>query len=129
MPDKTLRIRDKNHRNDRKEYVKMAYTQEQYDELVMGIIVEGGNARSLAMEAIQEAKGGNVSRAEELLKECGDALTEAHRVQTDLIQSEIQGEHIQVMLLMVHAQDHLMDAMVIRDLAAEFVELYKRING
>lgn len=107
----------------------MAMNQEQYDELVMNIIVEGGNARSLAMEAIQEAKKGNIAQAEELLKECGDALTEAHHVQTGLIQSEIQGEHIQVMLLMVHAQDHLMDAMVIRDMAAEFVELYKKVNG
>ena len=70
-----------------------------------------------------------VAQAEALLKECGDALTEAHHVQTDLIQSEIQGEHIQVMLLVVHAQDHLMDAMVIRDMAAEFVELYKKVNG
>ena len=33
------------------------------------------------------------------------------------------------MLHMVHAQDHLMDAMVIRDMAAEFVELYKKVNG
>lgn len=107
----------------------MAMNQEQYDELVMSIIVEGGNARSLAMEAIQEAKKGNIAQAEALLKECGDALTEAHHVQTDLIQSEIQGEHIQVMLLMVHAQDHLMDAMVIRDMATEFVELYKKVNG
>ena len=32
----------------------MAMNQEQYDELVMNIIVEGGNARSLAMETIQE---------------------------------------------------------------------------
>lgn len=107
----------------------MAYTQEQYDELVMNIIVAGGNARSLAMEAIQEAKKGNIPQAEALLKECGDALTEAHHVQTDLIQSEIRGEHIQVMLLMVHAQDHLMDAMVIRDMATELVELYKKVNG
>ena len=56
-------------------------------------------------------------------------LFRSHHVQTDLIQSEIQGEHIQVMLLMVHAQDHLMDAMVIRDMAAEFVELYKKLSA
>ena len=46
----------------------MTMDQEQYDELVMSIIVEGGNARSLAMEAIQEAKKGNVAQAEALLK-------------------------------------------------------------
>ena len=46
----------------------MAMNQEQYDELVMNIIVEGGNARSLAMEAINEAKKGNIAQAEQLLK-------------------------------------------------------------
>ena len=107
----------------------MAMNQEQYDELVMNIIVEGGNARSLAMEAIQVAKSGDIAQAEQILKDCNDALTEAHHVQTELIQAEIQGDHVQVMLLMVHAQDHLMDAMVIRDMATEFVELYKKING
>lgn len=107
----------------------MAISQEQYDELVMNLVVEGGNARSLAMEAIQEAKQGHIEQAEKLLADCGDALTEAHHVQTDLIQAEIHGDHIQVMLLMVHAQDHLMDAMVVRDLATEFVELYKKINS
>lgn len=107
----------------------MAMNQDQYDELIMNIIVEGGNARSLAMEAIQEAKNGNLAQAEQLLADCGEALTNVHHVQTGLIQSEIQGDHIQVMLLMVHAQDHLMDAMVIRDMATEFVELYKKING
>ena len=107
----------------------MAMTPDEYDELVMNLVVEGGNARSLAMEAIQTAKKGDLVRAEELLKECDEALVEAHNAQTDLIQAEIQGEHIQVMLLMVHAQDHLMDAMVVKDMAREIVDLYKKINA
>ena len=45
----------------------MEINQDQYDELVMNLVVEGGNARSLAMEAIQEAKKGIVDRAVELL--------------------------------------------------------------
>ena len=105
----------------------MAFSQEQYDELVMNLVVEGGNARSLAMEAIQEAKKGNLDKADELLKECDAALVEAHNAQTDMIQAEIRGEHIPVMLLMVHAQDHLMDAMVVKDLAAEIVDLYRKL--
>ena len=44
-----------------------------------------------------------------------------------MIQSEIRGDHIPVMLLMVHAQDHLMDAMVVKDMAVEFVELYRNM--
>lgn len=107
----------------------MAMTPDEYDELVMNLVVEGGNARSLAMEAIQAAKGGDLDKAEALLKECDEALVEAHNAQTDLIQAEIQGEHIQVMLLMVHAQDHLMDAMVVKDMAREIVDLYKKLNA
>lgn len=103
----------------------MAMTQDEYDELVMNLVVEGGNARSLAMEAIQEAKKGNFDQADALMKECDEALLAAHNTQTDMIQAEIRGEHIQVMLLMVHAQDHIMDAMVVKDMAAEIIELYR----
>lgn len=106
----------------------MEINQDQYDELVMNLVVEGGNARSLAMEAIQEAKKGNLDRADELLKECDAALVEAHNAQTDMIQAEIRGKHIPVMLLMVHAQDHLMDAMVVKDLATEIVDLYRKMG-
>lgn len=63
----------------------MAFSQEQYDELVMNLVVEGGNARSLAMEAMQEAKKGNFDRADELMKECDEALLAAHNTQTDMI--------------------------------------------
>lgn len=106
----------------------MAVTQEEYEELVMSLIVAGGNARSLAMEAMQAGKACDFKKASELMTECGKALAEAHSTQTNLIQAEIRGEHVAVMLLMVHAQDHLMDAMVVRDLAQEIIELYKKIN-
>lgn len=103
----------------------MAFSQDAYDEIVMNLVVEGGNARSLAMEAIQEAKKGNFDKADALMKECDEALLAAHNTQTDMIQAEIRGEHTPVMLLMVHAQDHIMDAMVVKDLAAEIIELYR----
>lgn len=31
-------------------------------------------------------------------------------------------------LLMVHAQDHLMNAMTVKDLAAEMIDLYEKIT-
>lgn len=104
-------------------------TQEKYEELVMSLVVEGGNARSLAMEAIHEAKEGNFNEAERMLQECGTALNEAHETQTALIQAEIRGEEVKVMLLMVHAQDHFMDAMVVKDLAEEIINIYKKMEG
>lgn len=106
----------------------MAMTPDEYDELIMSLVVEGGNARSLAMEAIQAAKRGQLDEADALLAECDAALVVAHNAQTEMIQAELCGEGAAVRLLMVHAQDHLMDAMVVKDLAHEFVDLYKRIS-
>ena len=32
-------------------------------------------------------------------------------------------------MLLIHAQDHLMNAITFRDLAQEMIELYERIKG
>ena len=95
------------------------------EEIIMEIIVHSGNARSLSMEAIQSAKAGDFDKSEELLKEANDSFLSSHQVQTGLIQDEINGKPSAMSLLMVHAQDHLMNAQTVRDLAVEIIELYK----
>jgi cellobiose PTS system EIIA component len=95
------------------------------NNIAFELILFSGNGRSSAMEAIQEAKQGNFERAEELLKQATEELGKAHNFQTQLIQAEADGKSNPVNILLVHAQDHLMTAMTVRDLAAEIVELYK----
>ncbi|MNJ80672.1 Lichenan-specific phosphotransferase enzyme IIA component [compost metagenome] len=46
-------------------------------------------------------------------------------MQTRLIQEEAGGTKQEITLLMIHAQDHLMNAMTVKDMAKEFVELYE----
>lgn len=104
------------------------FNQEEYEEIVMGLIVSGGNARSLAMEAIQAAKTGDFDKAHALMEDCEKALTEAHNVQTEMIQKEIRGEHTPIMLLMVHAQDHLMNAIVVKEMAQEIIDLHRKME-
>ena len=93
----------------------------------MQLIVNSGDARSQAMEAIEKAKSGDFGSAEEDLKEAGKFLSKAHKSQTDILQGEAGGKVEKVTLLMAHAQDHLMCAIAVLDLAREFVDLYKRI--
>jgi len=102
---------------------------DEYLNIVMGIIINGGNAKGLAFEAIQEAKAGDFDYAEKLLDDSQKALQEAHDTQTDLLTRTAQGETIEVNLYMVHAQDHLMGAITFRDIAKELVEQYRRINS
>ena len=92
---------------------------------IMELVVGGGNARSLALEAVRAAREGDFEKADQLLKECDEALFGVHEIQTEMIQKEARGEHMQVNLLMVHAQDHLMNAMTVRDLAGEMIEIMR----
>jgi len=100
---------------------------DEYMNVVMGIIINGGNAKGLAFEAIQKAKAGDFDGAEKLIQESQEALQEAHATQTDLLTRTAQGESIEVNLYMVHAQDHLMNAITFRDIAKELIEQYRRI--
>jgi len=102
---------------------------DEYMNIVMGIIINGGNAKGLAYEAIQKAKVGDFDQAEKLLDDSQKALSEAHETQTDLLTRTARGEPIEVNLYMVHAQDHLFGAITFRDIAKELVEQYRRINA
>lgn len=95
------------------------------ERLIMELVVDSGDARSKALEAIRAARGGNFDQSTALLQSCDEALHRAHHRQTDLIQMEAAGKHTQVSLFLVHAQDHLMNAMTVRDLAEEMIYLIK----
>jgi cellobiose PTS system EIIA component len=99
-----------------------------FETVIFQIILHGGNGKSSAMEAIQAAKQGDFTGAKDRLKDCTEALQEAHKIQTSLVQAEVRGERTEISLLMVHAQDHLMNAITLKDMAAEFVELYENIK-
>lgn len=94
-------------------------------EVTMGLIINGGNAKSLSFEAIRAAKTGKIDEARAKLKEADEALVEAHNTQTDMLTKEAQGQHAKVTLLTVHSQDHMMNAITFRDLAGEMVDLYE----
>ncbi len=98
------------------------------EEQVMGLIINSGNARSCAYEALALAKQGNFEQAEEVMQAARAALNEAHLVQTQLIEQD-QGEgKTKMTLIMVHAQDHLMTSMLARELIGELIQVYKRLS-
>lgn len=96
--------------------------------IVFQLILHGGNGKSFAMEAIAEAKAGYMAVAREKLEQADEELHKAHQLHADLIQREAGGSRAEVTLLLVHAQDHLMNAITVKDLASEMVDLYERIR-
>lgn len=99
-----------------------------YEEIIMTIIAHAGSARTLAMQAIKSAKNNNLENSYDLLEKSNQEFLNAHKIQTKLIEEEIKGRKVELSLLMVHAQDHLMNAMTVKELAEEFISIYKKIN-
>lgn len=93
---------------------------------VMGLIMNSGNAKSCAMEGIQAAKTGDFESANQKLEEAESALVEAHHAQTEMLTQEAQGNPVEVTLLTVHSQDHLMTSIAFTDLAREIIDLHKK---
>lgn len=98
---------------------------EKLTEIAFHIILYAGNGKSSAMEAIQEAKDGNFEKADEKIEEANDELNKAHGYQTDLLQNEAQGTGYGLSIILIHAQDHLMTSMTLKDLAIEIIELHR----
>ena len=97
----------------------------EYQEVVFGLIVNAGNARSKAMNSIRLAKKGKIEEAKENLKLSEEDLNLAHEIQTKLIQGEAAGEKTELSLLMVHAQDHLMTTILLKDIINNLVDMYR----
>lgn len=100
---------------------------EELEMIAMTLIGHAGETKSLAFQALNEAKKGNFTEAEEYLKKSTEEMLKAHEMQTDLIVKEAGGEKIDIGLIMVHSQDHLMTAILFKEMAKEFIDLYKVI--
>ncbi len=98
------------------------------ESTVMELIIHAGEARSASMQALQAARQHDWSEAESLLKSASEASRQAHKIQTALIGADEGCGKVPVNLILVHAQDHLMNAMLCRDLVEELIVLHKEIQ-
>ena len=53
-------------------------------------------------------------------------MHKAHAFQTQLITKEASGEKMEIGVLLIHAQDHLMTSLLARELSEEIIHLYQR---
>lgn len=97
------------------------------EEIILNLIMHSGEARSYAMEALQLAKAGKFKEARETIMKANDELGHAHNAQANLIKGESDGKKTEVSLLLVHAQDHLMTTMTLKDLVIEMIDIYERL--
>lgn len=98
---------------------------EELETTVMTIIGFAGDARSKAFGALDLAKKGEFEEADRLMKEAEENLHKAHEGQTELLVAEAQGKKMEIGVLLIHSQDHLMTAMLAFDLIKEMIDMLK----
>ncbi|WP_434463154.1 PTS lactose/cellobiose transporter subunit IIA [Serratia plymuthica] len=96
------------------------------EDAVMEIIVNAGQSRSLCFEALRAAREGNIGEAKALLQQADGFSRQAHQMQTKLIEQDAGEARQPMTLIMVHAQDHLMTSLLVRELSEEIIHLYQR---
>lgn len=96
-----------------------------FEEVVFTIIARSGNSKGYSFQALNAARQGNFNECNELMQKAKNELLEAHHIQTKMIQDEAAGVKQELNLLMVHAQDHLMNASLAKDLIAEMILMYR----
>lgn len=101
-------------------------SKEEMQMIAFEIVAYSGDARSKLITALNKAKNGEYDEAYELVKEADNLIIQAHKVQTDLIAMEARGENLEIDILTIHGQDHLMTCILLKDLTAHLIELYKK---
>ncbi|KAL0265474.1 UNVERIFIED_CONTAM: hypothetical protein PYX00_010977 [Menopon gallinae] len=95
------------------------------ETIAVEIVANSGSARSSIMEALKMARQSDYEEADKLLAEADQFLVEAHKAQTTLIRHEMKGElkGAELSILLIHAQDHLMTALLAQDLLYSALDL------
>lgn len=98
------------------------------EEACFQIIATVGAAKSAFIDAIKLAKNGSFEEARAAVEEGGQTYVEAHGVHMSLLQQDAAAGGSSTPLLLVHAEDQLLQAETFRILANEFIDLYERIG-
>lgn len=102
-------------------------TMEGIELICFEIISAVGGARSCYIDAIQKAKEKDFEGAKQAMEDGDELFHQGHKAHAKLIAQEANGDKVEVVLLLVHAEDQLMSAETFKILAGEFIDLYEKI--
>lgn len=103
--------------------------KEENYESAFQMIAVAGDSKSNSMLAIDAASEGDFEKADDFLEKAEKSLKEAHGLQLQMIREEAGGNHVEVNIVLIHAQDHLTMAMLTKERAEEAIRLYKIIQS
>ena len=90
------------------------------------IVAYSGDARSSLLEALKDARNGKFDGLEEKNQAAQENLNLAHAKQTEMLALDAQGKDLDIGIIMIHAQDHLMTTILLKDIIYDLINIYKK---
>jgi PTS system cellobiose-specific IIA component len=101
---------------------------EELNLISMQMILHAGDARNDVMKALACCEEEEYDHAEKLLENANKNIVQSHKLQTETVQKEAQGEEPIFSLLFAHAQDTLMTVKSEYELAKRLVRIFRRLD-
>ncbi|KAF1677691.1 MULTISPECIES: PTS lactose/cellobiose transporter subunit IIA [Bacillus] len=98
------------------------------EQISFQLILHSGNARSCVVQSLRAYKEGNKEEADALISKADEDLSAAHDIHFQMIQKESGGEAAAFSLLLMHAEDHLMSTLTMKELVKELLDLFETKN-
>ena len=93
------------------------------------VISAVGSARSCYVEAIHKAKDGDYEGARKLIEEGKECFIQGHDAHLELLSNEANGAELNAGVILMHAEDQMMAAEVVRLMAEENIKMSKKIQA
>lgn len=101
---------------------------------IMTMISYAGSAKTKLITAMRETSKRNYKKAYQLIEEADKDLEACHQAQTNILfkdcdTSDVNDFKNNISVLLIHAMDQVMDAMNMRDIVYEMINLVRSIQN
>ena len=100
--------------------------REDLTNAALKLVAFSGDARSDFLEALDLAKAGNFNEAEQFIQKAMENLELASLAQKDFLEYSPQTTKEGLDFLSIHAEDHYMTTLLLRDLIENLMDIYKK---
>lgn len=92
------------------------------------IIANVGTARSIYVEAVEEAERGNIEGARAMVIEGEQCFIEGHDAHLKLLSRELGPDDMKYLPLIIHAEDQLMSAETMKIICEKLIDMQEELQ-
>ncbi|MEC0301555.1 PTS lactose/cellobiose transporter subunit IIA [Terribacillus saccharophilus] len=99
------------------------------EQVCFQMILHSGNARSKVLQALRLYREGDIEKVNDMLADAEDDLSLVHKVHFQLVQQEAGGKQPELSLLFLHAEDHFMSTLTMKEMVKEMIPIFQELKS